>query len=121
MQAIWAGLTRAAANNSRVDSQTAFHQSSGFCSAQPGLGVERASGLLAEATLCPFASTASAFTLPVPMSRPTKTEEEPADLAMKSGNKLRATVPMQQDGNEASETVRRVSSAVHWRRDERRV
>ena len=54
----------------RMPCWTAFHQSAGFCSDQPGWGKERGYSLVTLPQMAPFSSTSSSFTAEVPRSIP---------------------------------------------------
>src|SRR5512146_988142 len=57
-----------------IEATVACHHASGSCSAQPGFGVEREIGVVAEATTSPAGLTKMALTPLVPTSRPRKSE-----------------------------------------------
>src|SRR3954466_9699654 len=61
------------ARTSRIDRVVASHHASGSCSAQPGRGVDSASGVVAAASTLPADATRIALTPLVPISSPRKT------------------------------------------------
>src|SRR5262245_42440335 len=66
------GLTFDFLSTALVAAQVAFHQSSGFCSLQPGLGVEIGCSAVAVARTLPSSSQTRVFVPLVPMSMPSK-------------------------------------------------